>query len=200
MIMDKEPFDSQVRHALWHVIKQRPGIHFRALGRAAGVTSLGHLRHHLDHLERRDLVVEVEDGRYKRFFLTGEQPARVRHVLARLSRPVPRRIGRLLLARPMTRTELRRRLGCADSTLGYHLSRMIDLGDLIKDRNGNQCHYMLSEPEAVKEALAVQEGDMPHVDGPAPNDHHDTVLPDETTGPGRDKTPRHEDEMEFVVV
>lgn len=198
-MLDKEPFDSQVRHALWHVIKQRPGIHFRALGRAAGVSSLGHLRHHLDHLERRDLVVEVEDGRYKRFFLTGEQPARVRHVLARLSRPVPRRIGRLLLGRPMTRTELRRSLGCADSTLGYHLSRMIDLGDLVKDRDGNKCHYMLSEPEAVKEALALQEGVT------TPNDQNvPTRQPRDTErddiAPEVHDTPGHNDEMEYVVV
>jgi len=58
--------------------------------------------------ERHGLLVELEDGRYKRSSSPGNHEARAPPGLARFSRLVPRRIGKLLLAGPMNRTELRR--------------------------------------------------------------------------------------------
>ena len=80
--------------------------------------------------------------------------------LARFARPLPRQIGKLLLQNPLGRTELRRRLGCADSTLGYHLNRLVAAGDLQRrpGRNGGQ--YCLADSEGVRRALLMlQEGE-----------------------------------------
>lgn len=145
---------------LYQIIKDHPGVHFRGLGRAAGLTSAGQLRHHLDRLVRRGLIVEVKDGRFSRYFATGDHEPRLRPELARFARPLPRQIGKLLLQSPLGRTELRRRLGCADSTLGYHLNRLVAAGDLERrpGRNGGQ--YCLSDTEGVRRALLMlQEGE-----------------------------------------
>lgn len=145
---------------LYKIVKEHPGVHFRGLGRAAGLTSAGQLRHHLDRLVRRGLLVEVKDGRFSRYFATGDHEPRLRPELARFARPLPRQIGKLLLQTPMGRTELRRRLGCADSTLGYHLNRLVAAGDLQRrpGRNGGQ--YCLSDTDGVRRALlALQEGE-----------------------------------------
>jgi len=144
---------SPVAVELNRIVRERPGIHFRELGRAAGLTSVGQLRHHLDRLERGGLVVEIGDGRFKRFFAAGEHEPRLRQGLARFSRRVPRLIAQLLLARPMNRTELRRSLGCADSTLGYHLIRMRSLGDLDRNRGRNCAVYSLTNPDFVRRML-----------------------------------------------
>lgn len=154
-----EPDLSQIALSLLHVVREKPGIHFRELARAADISSMGQLRHHLDHLQRRGLLFEIEDGRYKRFFVAGEQPAHLRKALTRFARPVPRRIGKLLLRRPLTRTELRHGLGCADSTLGYHLTRMTYLGDVVKTGTGNGRRYALSDPVTVRQALKAHEDD-----------------------------------------
>lgn len=146
---------------LVEIVRDRPGIHFRGLARAASISSMGQLRHHVDRLMRSGVIVEVEDGRYKRFFLAGNHPPNLRRTLARFSRPVPRRIGRLLLWRPMTRGELRRTLGCADSTLGYHLARMSLHGDVVKTGASNRCRYTLADPETVRLALVLQNMDAP---------------------------------------
>jgi hypothetical protein len=147
---------SQVALSIQAVVKENPGIHFRGLARAAHVTSAGQLRHHLDRLERQGKVVEVEDGRYKRFFTAGDQDPRLRPLMARFSRDVPRRIAKLLLVHPLNRTELRRGLACADSTLGYHLERMVRLGDLARTRGPNSCHYSLTSEETVRKLLMMQ--------------------------------------------
>lgn|GEM_PF-3174769 len=138
------------------IVRESPGIHFRGLGRAAHVSSTGQLRHHLDRLGRRGDLVEIEDGRFKRFFVPGDHDARIRHGLARFARRVPHLIGQLLLERAMSRTELRRSLGCADSTLGYHLSRMVALGDLVRTPGRNCCLYSLANPEFVGQLLHRQ--------------------------------------------
>jgi DNA-binding transcriptional ArsR family regulator len=130
---------------LLRIVREQPGIHFRALGRQAGLTSSGQLRHHLDRLADLGAIAEVKDGRFSRFFAGGEEDPRARQRQARLSRPVPNLIARLLGDRPMSRTELRRRLGCADSTLGYHLNRLVQVGDIQRRIGPNGHEYALSD-------------------------------------------------------
>jgi DNA-binding HxlR family transcriptional regulator len=154
------PRMSEVGRTIYKIVKEQPGIHFRGLGRAANLTSAGQLRHHLDRLERQGLLVELEDGRYKRFFVAGDHDRTLRPGLARFARLVPRKIGKLLLVHPMNRTELRRSLGCADSTLGYHLKRMMEQGDLEKHRGRNCCKYSLTSPELVQKVLMLQGTEM----------------------------------------
>jgi hypothetical protein len=159
------PRMSEVGRTIYKIVKEQPGIHFRGLGRAAQLTSAGQLRHHLDRLERQGLLVELEDGRYKRFFIAGDHDRTLRPGLARFARSVPRKIGKLLLVHPMNRTELRRSLGCADSTLGYHLKRMMEQGDLVKQRGRNCCRYSLTNAELVQKVLMLQGSGMDIEDG-----------------------------------
>ncbi len=147
---------SAVGQSIRRIVMEQPGIHFRGLGRAAKLSSAGQLRHHLDRLERQGVLIEVEDGRYKRYFVAGEHDPKLRSEIARFARVVPRRIAKLLLVNPMNRTELRRSLGCADSTLGYHLTRMVMLGDLAKSRGPNCCRYSLTSEDLVRKMLALQ--------------------------------------------
>lgn len=153
MMRGKIPRISAASQAIRRIVMEQPGIHFRGLSRAANVSSAGQLRHHLDRLARQGILIEVEDGRYKRFFVAGAHDAKLRPGMARFARAVPRLIAKLLLVNPMNRTELRRSLGCADSTLGYHLSRMVQLGDLAKSRGANCCRYSLTSEEQVRKML-----------------------------------------------
>jgi hypothetical protein len=146
------------------IVEENPGIHFRGLGRAANLSSMGQLRHHVDRLGHRGELIEVQDGQFKRFFVPGDHDARVRTGLARFARRVPRRIGSLLLERAMSRTELRRSLNCADSTLGYHLSRMVGTGDVTRDRGRRCVMYSLADPGFVRQLLvrhAAAQGGKP---------------------------------------
>lgn len=142
------PTEAPVGVKLCHIVRASPGIHFRGLERAASLHSNGQLRHHVDRLARQGLLVEVKDGRFSRFFVTDGHEPQLRPGMARLARPVPRQIAQILQAGPLPRTELRRRLGCADSTLGYHLARMLQAGDLERQGPGGTL-YALS-PAALR--------------------------------------------------
>lgn len=146
--------DSGVADRIHSIVRERPAIHFRGLKRAADVSSNGQLRHHIDQLERENVLIELEDGGYTRFFITGQHTPEVRDGLARFARRVPRIIARLLLDGSMIRTELRQALGCADSTLGYHLNRMLEQGDIQRDRTGGRSLYSLTDPDFVRRVLA----------------------------------------------
>lgn len=186
MMRKREPRLSTVGLAIRNVVQQQPGIHFRGLGRAARVSSAGQLRHHLDSLAHQGILVEIPDGRYKRFFVAGEHDPRLRPEMARFARVVPRRIARLLLVNPMNRTELRRSLGCADSTLGYHLTRMVMMGDLAKSRGANCCRYSLTSEDMVRKMMLLQGGEpdaqsvgnLPPGPLPVPQTDDDPVVPE----------------------
>lgn len=162
---------SDVRTAICQTVRDNPGIHFRGLERAANLSSAGQLRHHIDRLSRQGRLVEVTDGGYKRFFLVGDHDRNLRPRLARFARPLPRRIATLLLGRSMNRTELRRSLGCADSTLGYYLKRMVRHGDLARHQGRNCCQYALVDPESVRQVLRLHDGgpDEEGLETAAPN-------------------------------
>lgn len=151
----------KARTAVHGAIRDNPGIHFRALSREAGLTSTGQLRHHIDALLRAGKIEEIAEGRYRRYFAQAAYTPRVRDAIARFARSMSFQIGQLLLEGPLTRTQLRRTLGCADSTLGYHLDRMIRYGDLIKERRNDGCVYALPPDPEIRLALtelANQEG------------------------------------------
>lgn len=178
-----EPRLQGVALRLLNIIQEHPGVHFRGLGRAAGLTSAGQLRHHVDRLVRCGAIAEVKDGRFSRYFANGEHDARNRDHLARLARPLPMQIAALLLSRPMTRTELRRRLGCADSTLGYHLNRMVRCGDL--DRRPARGPYALADPVNARHLVAYLQGprnDRPERP-PATRPVHPIAQPGAAPGP-----------------
>ncbi|MEA3190150.1 MAG: hypothetical protein QOD77_732 [Thermoplasmata archaeon] len=143
------PAEAPVGVKLCHIVRASPGIHFRGLERAASLHSNGQLRHHVDRLARQGLLVEVKDGRFSRFFVTDGHEPQLRPGMARLARPVPRQIAQLLLAGPLARTELRRRLGCADSTLGYHLTRMLQAGDLERQGPGGTLYALSPAAQRV---------------------------------------------------
>jgi DNA-binding transcriptional ArsR family regulator len=163
------------RHRVLSAVAREPGLHFRALSRATNLPA-GQLRHHLDRLRREGYLVEVEDGGYTRFFLVGNHSPRLRPAMAALGRSGPRRIAKALLLGPQRRAHLRGLLHCADSTLSFHLARLLEAGLVVRTRDGSGARYALADPAAVREALLAGAGaageepeeplDMPPAEGP----------------------------------
>lgn len=151
---------SPVAQNLVAIIHENPGIHFRELERAAKLASTGQLRHHVDRLQRSGKIVEAQDGGFHRFFIAGDHDRRLRQRMIRFSRPLAQRLARVLLVRPMTRSEIRRTLSCAESTLGYYLCRMEEAGDIQREVSTSGHVYSLVDPDAVREVLKAQRAAM----------------------------------------
>lgn len=148
--------EGQTAQVVLDTIEASPGIHFRGLLRRAGLSSAGQLRHHLDRLRQSRRIIEVADGGFTRYFAAGAFDRRLREEMLRFSRPIARRLARLLLRGSMPRTEIRRSLRCADSTLGYYLSRMRQEGVLRRRAAEPYQHYALADPEGVRRVLEAQ--------------------------------------------
>ncbi len=149
---------SPVGQQLCQIIHEEPGIHFRALERAANLQSTGQLRHHIDQLQRAGTIVEVSDGGFHRFFIATDHDRRLRQRMVRFARPMAYRLARVLLRQDATRTEIRRALGCADSTLGYYLTRMEQAGDIVRRAGPQGQVFALVDPEGVREVLEARWG------------------------------------------
>ena len=136
-------------------VDRHAGIHFRGLARATGF-SAGQLRYHVDRLRRMGVLLEVRDGGYTRFFLAARHEPRMLPALAAFQRRLPREIATLLAELgPLGRGELRRALGCADSTLSFHLVHLLRAGLVVREGRGAQHHYALADPELARRALAM---------------------------------------------
>lgn len=151
-----KPSGNQTTQIIRDTIHANPSIHFRELLRRAGLSSAGQLRHHLDCLSRDGCIVEVEDGGFSRYFPAGIYDRDLRQEMVRFSRPIPRRLARLLLEGRMPRTEIRRSLQCPDSTLGYYLSRLRNEGILERQTIDPHTFYSLANPDHVRRILEAR--------------------------------------------
>ena len=59
---------SGTREIILNVIRENPGIHFRAIQRVTGLAT-GHVEYHLYQLEKDEQIKVRKDGRFKRYFL-----------------------------------------------------------------------------------------------------------------------------------
>jgi len=132
----------ETRRSIFETIRSSPGLHLRELSRRLKLqTSL--VEYHVRELLQNDLIMEVKEGGYRRFY-PGEDPSfglrgfssRQRKVLHFLRQDIPLRIVLLMIDQGgCTHKEILCHVPVGDSTLSYHLSRMIDAGIVERYRD-----------------------------------------------------------------
>jgi len=173
-----ELLELDTRRAIYELVSSQPGLHLREIQRRLGM-HINLVEYHLGHLIRSELVVEVKDAGYSRYFPTsppGEGAgtdrltSQEKRVLALLRQPMPLRIIVFLLATGHAQhRELCAHLGCAPSTLTYHMRRIVaqqvasqvtageGKGYSLVDRRGVARLLMLYRPEPFDQVDAFTE-------------------------------------------
>lgn len=119
-----ELLDNELRQELLDHIESRPGIHFRALGRLTG-TEPGALQHHLQKLEEYEFIQSERKNGLRVFFRTGTDPSQA-HAKAILENETRSRIaGYLSREGPASQQDIAKAAGISQSTVSYHLSKMV---------------------------------------------------------------------------
>lgn len=152
--MDKEELlELETRREIHDLIRDRPGIHFRAIKRELGQPT-GALEYHLHTMEEQDLITSREGDRYKRFYVTGELDRRDKDVIGLLRQDRPREILTFLLLNPLsTHKRILANFDIAPSTLSFHLSKLQD-ADLVTARPvGRQTEYDVADEERIARLL-----------------------------------------------
>lgn len=138
------------RRAIYHAIADTPGIHFRALLDELDYAQ-GTLQYQLRWLAEEGLIDVSDDGKYTRYYPAAEFDDADQTVMNALRREYSRRIlAHLLADGALSTTELSDRLGKAQSTVSWHLSKLADADLVAKKRDGQQVLYRVSDPDRVR--------------------------------------------------
>ncbi len=142
------------RRRVYELIRDSPGIHQRELERRLSLMT-GNLQYHLHYLEKHNLIFQLKDGEYVRYFLNERKTdEHERNVLCFLRRGGCRHILMNLLQNPlMNNKELSEAIGLSPSTISWHLNKLLDAGILEKEKQGRMSNFTIKYPELVTELL-----------------------------------------------
>jgi DNA-binding transcriptional ArsR family regulator len=141
------------RRLIYDCIRDNPGAHLRQVARDSS-TALGTVLYHLDYLTRAGMLVTVQDGRFRRFFVANTLGREEKNHIVALQHRGARAIARLLLDREEAgQAELSEGAQMARSTLSYHLSRMVAQEVLSVRLAGAEKHYRLRAPDLSRKAI-----------------------------------------------
>lgn len=146
--------DLDGRRALFDLVKERPGIHLRAIAETAG-QAISTAEYHLHQLVKFGLLDTREEGGVKAFF-PPEIDRRDKDLLYVVRHEAPRRIcAHLLLSPEATPAELKDALGIPAPTLSFHLKKLLKNGVTAEEKRGRTKALTINNPERVASVLVT---------------------------------------------
>jgi predicted transcriptional regulator len=150
------PTDAVLMHGarenIYRLIREEPGIHAHEVADRLQL-GWGTTVYHLKLLERNHLIVSRHEGRYKRFFITGDQHLQHQDAVALLRNATSRSIAGAVAAQPgLIQKQVCQALGLSPSLASWHLQRLEGAGVVKAERQGRVVRY---EPGPAWQALQV---------------------------------------------
>ncbi len=142
------------RRRIYELIRDSPGVHLRELERRLNLM-IGNLQYHLHHLEKHNLIFQLKDGEYVRYFIKERNTDKTEcNILCFLRRSGCRHILINLLQTPeMNNKELSKAISLSPSTISWHLKKLVDAGILEREKQGRMSSFTIKYPELVAELL-----------------------------------------------
>jgi len=140
-IRSEELLKQKKRMAIYTYIIEHPGDHFRAVQRAVGL-QIGVLSHHINILEKEQLIVSEQDGNNRRFYAAGVKRSNGE---VRLSR-VQENILKSIQATPgITQSEIAKDLGVNRKVVFYNVKFLSGSGIVTEQKLKRRAHYYPNE-------------------------------------------------------
>lgn len=148
------------RRLVYATVCRYPGVHLRELARFVGLKH-NLVEYHLYYLEKLELVQSIQDGMFKRYFPSDSMGsdsrldllgAHDKRIVSLLRQPVVFKIIVLLfMTGAMSQKELSRQIRRSQSTINYHVSRLLETELVAKSEGGSG--YVLVDPERMERIL-----------------------------------------------
>lgn len=152
-----DPLELDTRKRIYEYLQGKPGAHMREIGREVEIP-MGTLEYHLHYLVKADLLVTRQDGRYTRYFATGELSRREKDVLAVLRQKVPRQVAAHLLLEPgSSHGQLLTKFELSASTLSFHIKKLLRDDIVRQEKSGRENLYTVNEPELIARVLITHQ-------------------------------------------
>ena len=159
-----ELLELETRRAIYNLVLSQPGLHLREIQRQLGM-HVNLVEYHIHQLIASELVMSVQQGGYNRFFpaqaagadrqvdrLTSQE----KRVLGLMRQPMPLRIMVYLLATGNSQhRDICDHLGCAPSTLTYHMKKMVKVQVIVQTTAGEGKGYHLTDRRSVARLLML---------------------------------------------
>jgi DNA-binding MarR family transcriptional regulator len=143
-----EAIDPTQRRILEFIISH-PGVHLREICRTLGL-GMGDVQYHIRRLERDGRISSVRRGLYKFFYRANLFGERQRDVLSVLSLERPRELLLNIIEHPESTQEgLAGATQISQSTVSWHLRRLVDLGIVGSRRQGKTVTYSVAGGEEI---------------------------------------------------
>jgi predicted transcriptional regulator len=153
----KELLEQPTRSSIFELIKQNPGLHFRAICRVLD-KKMGVVQYHISVLENAGLIRSIRDGRYKCFFATNQKnvnPEDRDPVLDRLSDYITTNLRKdtpskliihLVREDEASHQKLSQVASVSPQAITFHTKRLAKFGIIESSKEGRQKFYKLSDP------------------------------------------------------
>ncbi len=136
-IRNEELLKQKKRMAIYTYIIEHPGDHFRAVQRAVGM-QIGVLSHHINILEKEQLIVSEQDGNNRRFYAAG---VKRNNGEVRLSR-IQENILKSIQATPgITQSQIAKDLGVNRKVVFYNVKFLSGSGIVTEEKVSRRAHY-----------------------------------------------------------
>lgn len=145
----------ETRRKIYNLIASSPGLHKREIARALNM-SLSTIDYHLHYMEKREIVIGKQDGKYKRYFISEKIGAEDKKILSLLRQPTPRRILIFLLENPgAIHKEICKKIKKAPSTISFHLKKLVESGIVEEIHAGKEKKYFIRNREKIIDLLTT---------------------------------------------
>jgi predicted transcriptional regulator len=131
----------ETRERIYKLVRDQPGIHVYEVCDRLGL-GWGTAVHHLKILQDQGMLTSHRDGRYRRFFLVGDDRISYREAVGVLRHPTSRRIAQVVASRPgLIQKDVCAALGLSTSLVAWHLGRLKAAGVVSAERRGRTIEY-----------------------------------------------------------
>ncbi|WP_406655802.1 winged helix-turn-helix transcriptional regulator [Methanolobus sp. ZRKC2] len=151
--------DLDTRKRIFEAIRASPGIHLRELERCLSM-AVGSLQYHLHYLEKRNLILQIKDEQFVRYFIKDKElDANDRKVLSFLRKKACRHILMSLIEEPgMNNKDLSSAISLSPSTVSWHLNKLVASGIVQKTVNGRESNFEVVDADNVAGLMITYKG------------------------------------------
>jgi predicted transcriptional regulator len=134
---NRNVLDQQNRKRIYDHIMNNPGDHFRSIQRSVDL-EVGTLSHHINVLEKEQLIISEQDGINRLFYPAGmkghDDKVRLSRVQENILKSIRTTPGR-------TQSEIAKELGVSRKIIFYHVRFLRDSGMVNEDQVGRSPRY-----------------------------------------------------------
>jgi len=163
--MSTEALELEVRKEIYDLVAAFPGLHMREIQRKLNL-SISHAEYHLNFLEDAGVLTTIEDGHYKRYYISNEDIKDFwkklgysdKKIIGLLRQKIPLQIVLILLKQnKASHGEISKALGMSSSKMSFHLKKLVKYGLIKKLARSEGKGYTIADEKKVIRLLITHE-------------------------------------------